>query len=319
MRTTGCDTTLTRVFHSPVILSHVFVAFNVDFTSEHRAMTRPVQIIKFTTFYNCRYAWNEARKIRIPPKQEDRMRKRNIADFRKIKKTTKINLGTSSSQSVGDEDEDSFDDDGSYDPSTEDAPPPVPIDAFQAEIWAAFEQLYLTHFIHGTQLVEIMESYSRYADEIAHHWASMDRQEVMLARLCHRFLPNWAAVEGMLQILVHNEGVRIIQEESKQKPIDDGRLPLSSTIGPRHSKENLDKTLPYALNISYSCLRYPLKLKPMKGNENGQKRSENDENGIVNNKIANLSRELSSNCVCLQFNCHEIRLITMLSGIEKEE
>lgn len=31
---TDCDTTLTRVFHYPVILSRIFAAFNVDFTGE---------------------------------------------------------------------------------------------------------------------------------------------------------------------------------------------------------------------------------------------------------------------------------------------
>lgn len=64
------------------------------------------------------------------------------------------------------------------------------MDTFKAEIWVAFEMLCLTQDIHGTQLAEIVESSRRYADELANHRASIDRQEVMLARLCCQFLPD---------------------------------------------------------------------------------------------------------------------------------
>ncbi|KAI5653210.1 hypothetical protein M9H77_30397 [Catharanthus roseus] len=53
-----------------------------------------------------------------------------------------------------------------------------------------FEQLWSTQDIHRTQLVEIVESTRRYADKLAHQRASIDRQEVTLARLCSRFLPD---------------------------------------------------------------------------------------------------------------------------------
>lgn len=55
-----------RVFRYPMIFSHVFVIFNVDFIGEWRATMGQLHIIKFYTFNNCGYALYEAQKIRIP-------------------------------------------------------------------------------------------------------------------------------------------------------------------------------------------------------------------------------------------------------------
>lgn len=51
------------------------------------------------------------------------------------------------------EDEDSSDDNRSYDPSYEDVPLTIPMDAYQVEMRAAFEQFSLTQ---GTKLAEIV-------------------------------------------------------------------------------------------------------------------------------------------------------------------
>lgn len=163
MRNRSYDTTSTRVFCYPVILSRVFAAFNVDSIGERRALTGRAQIIKFTTFNNCNYAWDEDQKIWIPPAKEDQMREWNIAVFQKIKKTQNW-YSSILFQPTDDESED----DGSYDPFIEDAPPTIPMDAFQAEMQAAFEQLHLTQDIHSAQLAKIMESSGHYANELAH-------------------------------------------------------------------------------------------------------------------------------------------------------
>ncbi|KAI5668431.1 hypothetical protein M9H77_18284 [Catharanthus roseus] len=52
-------------------------------------------------------------------------------------------------------------DDETYDLSAEDAPPIVPMDEFQTEIRAAFEQLRVTQDIHASPLTEIVESTCR--------------------------------------------------------------------------------------------------------------------------------------------------------------
>lgn len=130
-----------------VLLARIFAAFNVDFIGECRATIGRAHITKFTTFNNCAHAWDEAQKIWIPPKEEDRMRERNIAGFRKTKKTTNTDLGTFFSQPI--DDEDSSDDDGSYDHSAEDAPPTIYIHAFQVEMQAAFDQLRITQDAHS--------------------------------------------------------------------------------------------------------------------------------------------------------------------------
>lgn len=75
------DTTCTSILCYPVILSRVFTVFNVDLTGERRATIGQPQIIEFTTFKNCDYAWDEAQKICIRLPKEDWMRERNIASF----------------------------------------------------------------------------------------------------------------------------------------------------------------------------------------------------------------------------------------------
>ncbi|KAI5669020.1 hypothetical protein M9H77_18873 [Catharanthus roseus] len=62
--------------------------------------------------------------------------------------------------------------------------------AFLTEMQPAFKHLRVTQDIHGDQLAEIVESTCRYVDELAHHRASIDRQEVILARLCKKFMPD---------------------------------------------------------------------------------------------------------------------------------
>ncbi|KAI5664397.1 hypothetical protein M9H77_23720 [Catharanthus roseus] len=82
MRNTGCDTTGTCVFRYPMILS----------------CTGQLQIIKFTTFNNYGYAWDEANKVRIPPVEEYRLRECDTASFCSIKKITRTGIGASSSK-----------------------------------------------------------------------------------------------------------------------------------------------------------------------------------------------------------------------------
>lgn len=55
-------------------------------------------------------------------REEHRLRERNIVDFWKIKKTTRTGLGSSHPADDDNEDEDSSNDNGSYDPFDEDAP-----------------------------------------------------------------------------------------------------------------------------------------------------------------------------------------------------
>lgn len=66
------------------------------------------------------------------------------------------------------------DDNGSYDPSDTNAPSTVPIDVFQVEMRAAFEQLCITQDAHVGQLAKILESSRCYANELAHQRASID-------------------------------------------------------------------------------------------------------------------------------------------------
>ncbi|KAI5662012.1 hypothetical protein M9H77_21335 [Catharanthus roseus] len=97
--------------------------------------------------------------------------------------------------------EDDDEADESYDPSDDeddeaDARIIIPTDAFQTKMQTAFEQLQITQEIYETQLAEIVESTRRYADELAHHRASIDRQKMMLTRLCNRFLPDQGRSRG---------------------------------------------------------------------------------------------------------------------------
>lgn len=62
--------------------------------------------------------------------------------------------------------------------------------AFQSEMRTVFKQLCVTQDIHGAQLGKIVESPHRYLDELLHLRASIDRQEVMLARLYEKFMPD---------------------------------------------------------------------------------------------------------------------------------
>lgn len=91
--------------------------------------------------------------------EEDWQRERNIYKFQKVKKTTQTGLEASSSHSTNDDDvdEDSSNDDGSYGPFDTEALPTIPMNTFQAEMRATFEQL-----------AEIVESFRCYADELAY-------------------------------------------------------------------------------------------------------------------------------------------------------
>ncbi|KAI5658469.1 hypothetical protein M9H77_27262 [Catharanthus roseus] len=72
----------------------------------------------------------------------------------------------------------------------------VLIDAFLTEMRAAFEKLWITQEIQGMQLMEMVESTRRYANKLAHKRASIDPQEVMLARLYQRFMPDQGSNGG---------------------------------------------------------------------------------------------------------------------------
>ncbi|KAI5653482.1 hypothetical protein M9H77_30669 [Catharanthus roseus] len=106
--------------------------------------------------------------VRISPSKEDRLRDRNPAGFCSIKKTTQTDLGASSLQPVENNDEA----DESYNPSDDEEDE------------------------NEMQLMEIVESTRRYADELAHKRASIDRQKVMLAQLCQRFMPHQCSNGG---------------------------------------------------------------------------------------------------------------------------
>ncbi|KAI5663961.1 hypothetical protein M9H77_23284 [Catharanthus roseus] len=86
-------------------------------------------------------------------------------------------------------------DDESYDLSGENDPSTAPMAAFQNEMQTNFERLLVTQDIYGAQLVDIMESAHRYADELAHHRASIYRK-VILARLWKKFIPDESSSAG---------------------------------------------------------------------------------------------------------------------------
>ncbi|KAI5649779.1 hypothetical protein M9H77_35784 [Catharanthus roseus] len=118
-----------RILHRgnfPTLLPHALTYF-----------FRHILKIKFRTFNNCSYSWDEANKVWIPSAEEDRLQECNYASFRSIKKTTQTGIGASFSLP----DDDKREDDESYDLSVEDAPPTVPIDKFQTKMRAAFELL----------------------------------------------------------------------------------------------------------------------------------------------------------------------------------
>ncbi|KAI5653209.1 hypothetical protein M9H77_30396 [Catharanthus roseus] len=66
-------------------------------------------------------------------------------------------------------------------------------DAFPTEMQTTFEQLRITQEFHGVQFVEIVESTRHHADELAQ---SIDFQEVMLAQLCNRIMPDQGSSGG---------------------------------------------------------------------------------------------------------------------------
>ncbi|KAI5666342.1 hypothetical protein M9H77_16195 [Catharanthus roseus] len=170
---------------------------------ERRAMDGQLQIIKFTTFNNCSYGWDEAQKIWIPLSKEDRLRERNIVGFGKIKKTTKASIGASSSQ---------------------------PAD--ERKMRATFEQFCLTQDIYGAKLEEIVKYIRPYVDMLAYQSAAIDCQEVMLAQLCNQFLPDQGSNGGgVAQTLVCDK------EKTKKK---NGYLNISSII-PQKSLELLSQ------------------------------------------------------------------------------
>ncbi|KAI5676129.1 hypothetical protein M9H77_07079 [Catharanthus roseus] len=125
-------------------------------------------------------ALDKENQVWIRPFEEDRLLDRNPASFHKIKKPTKP-------------DDDEADE--SYNPSDDEeyeagAQNTILIDVFQTEMQTAFEQLRINQEVQGMWLTEIVESTHRYADESAHQRASTDRQEVMLAQVCQRFMPD---------------------------------------------------------------------------------------------------------------------------------
>ncbi|KAI5681325.1 hypothetical protein M9H77_02552 [Catharanthus roseus] len=121
-------------------------------SNEHRSSL--FQLLK-NCGYVWDYAWDKKEKKLIPLRVEDQLRDWNAFGFRKMKKTTQTSLGESSSQLVDDDDEDK---DSSGCP---------------------WHQVYRDS-----------KSSRRYVDELAYHRASVDCQEVMLARLCSKFLPD---------------------------------------------------------------------------------------------------------------------------------
>ncbi|KAI5675861.1 hypothetical protein M9H77_06811 [Catharanthus roseus] len=74
----------------------IFAFYGVNFAGERRLSTGPHQVIQFTKFNN--YQCDEENQVRINPSEEDKLWGRFAGDFRPIKKTTKIDIGASSSQ-----------------------------------------------------------------------------------------------------------------------------------------------------------------------------------------------------------------------------
>ncbi|KAI5658372.1 hypothetical protein M9H77_27165 [Catharanthus roseus] len=98
-------------------------------------------------------------------------------------------IGCGISQPVQDDDEA----DDSYNPSNDEedeagAHNTISMDAFQTKMCTGFEQLQINQEIQGMQLTEIVESTCCYANELAHQRASIDRQKIIVARLCQRFM-----------------------------------------------------------------------------------------------------------------------------------
>lgn len=113
------------------------------------------------------------------------MRYRNAFKYRKIKRTLQTDLGDDENY----EDEDSSSNDDSYDPSTEDIPTTTSVEAFHTKKQDACEQFRLTQDAHGIQRT------------------SIDRQEVMLAKLYIRFLPDQGTSGGAMRTWVCSAGV----------------------------------------------------------------------------------------------------------------
>ncbi|KAI5681379.1 hypothetical protein M9H77_02606 [Catharanthus roseus] len=59
---------------------------------ERKSSTGAPRIITFTTFNHCGCSRDEKKKEWIPPSEEDRLRDRNFAGFRSIKKTTQTGI-----------------------------------------------------------------------------------------------------------------------------------------------------------------------------------------------------------------------------------
>ncbi|KAI5652517.1 hypothetical protein M9H77_29704 [Catharanthus roseus] len=117
----------------------------------------------------------------------NKLQDHSTSGFRPIKETTQTSIGTLSSQPIEDDDEVEASDNEEDEVG---AKKMIPIDEFQTEMRTAFEQLQINQEIQGMQLTEIVESTRHYAGELADQKASIDRQEVMLARLCKEFMPD---------------------------------------------------------------------------------------------------------------------------------
>ncbi|KAI5676241.1 hypothetical protein M9H77_07191 [Catharanthus roseus] len=170
---------------------------------------------------------DEENQVYILPSEEDRLWDHSAGGFQPIKKTTQTDIRTSSLQPVEDDNEANE----SYNPSDDEedkagAQNTILMDAFQIEMQTAFEQLQINQEIQGMQLTETVESTSRYADELANQRASIDRQEVMLARLYQRFMPNQGSSGGGGTDFGYPTiagGCRGWQALARQRPTTDGR------------------------------------------------------------------------------------------------
>ncbi|KAI5683144.1 hypothetical protein M9H77_04372 [Catharanthus roseus] len=110
----------------------------------------------------------------VPPSKEDRMRDRNSDDD-----------GPNESYNPSDDEEDEA---GSQNT--------IPMDAFQTELRTTFEQLRITQEIQGMKLTKMVESTRRYANELPYQSSSIDYQEIILARLCQRFMSDQGSSGG---------------------------------------------------------------------------------------------------------------------------
>ncbi|KAI5654541.1 hypothetical protein M9H77_31728 [Catharanthus roseus] len=107
--------------------------------------------------------------------------------MRPVAKMTRSGIRVLSLQTGEDDDEAESSDDEEDEAGAQNT---TPMDAFKIEMWTAFEELRINKEIQGMQLTEIIESTCHYVNELRHQRTAIDREGVILAHLCNKFMPD---------------------------------------------------------------------------------------------------------------------------------